>query len=153
MSNTPNTPSTRKSRKKNGLVAALVLFASAIVAAAPQGPRGPRVEPAVAPTHQLVITVADATEETNGTHTLTCDPAGGDHPEADAACETLLASEQPFETTDEGTLCTYMYGGPAHATVEGVWEGESVSTEFTRSDGCEIARWDALVPALPEMVP
>ncbi|MDT0318095.1 SSI family serine proteinase inhibitor [Streptomyces millisiae] len=137
---------------KNGLVVALVLLASAVVAAAPQGPRGPRVEPAAAPSHELVITVADA-GEVDGTHTLTCGPAGGDHPEADAACETLLDTEQPFATTDEGTLCTYMYGGPARATVEGVWEGESVSAEFTRSDGCEIARWDALVPALPELVP
>ena len=54
----PSMPNTHR----NGLLVALVLLASAVVAAAPQGPAGPRVEPAAAPSHELVITVADAGE-------------------------------------------------------------------------------------------
>ncbi|WP_341829981.1 SSI family serine proteinase inhibitor, partial [Streptomyces hainanensis] len=145
----PQPQPSKPSARRRVLVVALALLASAV---APVGavavPVGPSVARAEVPSHELVITIEEA-GTADGSSTLECAPAGGDHPESDAACETLLDVEQPFDGVDEGTMCTYMYGGPAHATVEGVWNGEPVSAEFTRSNGCEIARWDALVPALP----
>jgi hypothetical protein len=47
-------------------------------------------------------------------------------------------------------MCTMLYGGPATAHVTGTWAGRPVDARFDRADGCEIARWDALVPLLPE---
>ena len=35
-----------------------------------------------------------------------------------------------------------IYGGPQKATVQGTLDGTAVEGTFTRSDGCEIARWN-----------
>ena len=40
------------------------------------------------------------------------------------------------------TACTMIYGGPEEATVVGVVHGEEVDAAFSRSDGCELDRWD-----------
>jgi hypothetical protein len=84
---------------------------------------------------------------------LTCPPAGGDHPNHDEACAILAvhaaAGIDPFAPTPEGQPCAMVYGGPATASVEGHWNGRPVHAMFTRVDGCEVARWDRLVPLLP----
>jgi hypothetical protein len=41
--------------------------------------------------------------------------------------------------------CTQLYGGPDVATVTGTLGGQPVSHRFKRTDGCEIAAWDAAV--------
>lgn len=51
----------------------------------------------------------------------------------------------------EGTLCTMQYGGSATAHVTGTWAGRPVDARYDRGDGCEIARWDRLVPLLPDL--
>ncbi|MDT0342030.1 SSI family serine proteinase inhibitor [Streptomyces litchfieldiae] len=121
------------------LAAALVLAASAVAPAA----AAPAPEP-----YRLLITVSGS-GSADGTHELTCRPAGGDHADPAGACDAIAAAEQPFVAADAKALCTYMYGGPATATIEGTWAGEPVRATFSRENGCEIARWDALVPALP----
>jgi hypothetical protein len=123
------------------LVAAFLLAASTAVPATAAGH-------GVAEPDHLVITVTDS-GSVDGTYELTCQPAGGTHPDPAAACETLAQAEQPFVAADGKALCTFVYGGPATAVVEGTWAGEPVRATFDRSNGCEIARWDALVPALP----
>ena len=45
---------------------------------------------------------------------------------------------------------TMIYGGPQTATVAGTWQGEPLEAEFSRENGCEIARWDAMVDVLTE---
>jgi len=45
-------------------------------------------------------------------------------------------------------LCTQQYGGPQVAVVTGTFRGRSVHSTFTRTDGCEIARWKAMAPLL-----
>ena len=47
-------------------------------------------------------------------------------------------------------MCTEIYGGPQTATVTGTFRGEPVSAEFSRTNGCEIARWDGHVALLVE---
>jgi hypothetical protein len=42
------------------------------------------------------------------------------------------------------------YGGAATARVTGTWAGRPVDAAYSRKNGCEIARWDRLVPLLPE---
>jgi hypothetical protein len=44
--------------------------------------------------------------------------------------------------------CTELFGGPDVATIEGQLNGDEVNAELTRSNGCEIERFDAVVPLL-----
>jgi len=45
-------------------------------------------------------------------------------------------------------MCTQQYGGPQVAVVTGWYLGREVNSEFSRTDGCEIARWRAMAPLL-----
>jgi hypothetical protein len=45
-------------------------------------------------------------------------------------------------------LCTQQYGGPQVAVVTGTFHGRRVDSVFSRTDGCEIARWKAMAPLL-----
>jgi hypothetical protein len=38
--------------------------------------------------------------------------------------------------------CTEIYGGPQTATVIGYLDGREIDADFSRNNGCEIARWD-----------
>lgn len=102
---------------------------------------------------QLTITVAGAGSGVDGTYRLECGPDGGTHPNPAGACEKLaqLASqgENPFAASPQRSMCTMMYGGPATAHVTGTWRGGAVDARFARSNGCEIGRWNTLIPVLP----
>lgn len=137
------------SRITHRTLAAAFATAAAVTAATPVAAAAPTDAGPTAANH-LVITVSGS-GEADGTYELYCDPAGGQHPEPREACEAIHGVDAPFAETREDALCTYMYGGPATAEVEGVWQGEPVRASFDRSDGCEIARWDRLVPALPRI--
>ena len=76
-------------------------------------------------------------------YTLTCRPAGGDHPAPDAACRALDALDDPFAPVPADQACTEIYGGPQTASVTGTLRGEPVDAEFDRTNGCQIDRWDA----------
>lgn len=45
-------------------------------------------------------------------------------------------------------LCTQQYGGPQVAVVTGTFHGRSVDCMFSRTDGCEISRWNTMAPLL-----
>ena len=79
------------------------------------------------------------------------DCSGGDssHPDAEAACATLDALEDPFAPLPEHMVCTEQYGGPQEASLGGSWQGSKVDLQVLRRNGCEIAQWDSLVPLLP----
>jgi hypothetical protein len=97
----------------------------------------------------LTIVADDGTGRTT-TWTLTCDPAGGTHPDPDAACAVLAergGSALPPKRKD--VACTEVYGGPETATIRGTWQGRRVASSFSRTDGCEISRWDQLRGLLP----
>jgi hypothetical protein len=82
--------------------------------------------------------------------TLTCvGVVEGSHPQAEAACEHLKRLDQPFAPLPEDAVCTQQYGGPQTGRVTGVWGGEPVDLELSRTDGCRIAQWDGLVPLVP----
>lgn len=82
--------------------------------------------------------------------TLTCaGSAQGNHPQAQAACEHLSGLEEPFAPLPADVLCTQVYGGPQTAQVTGVWGGQPVDLALSRTDGCRIGQWDALVPLVP----
>ena len=92
----------------------------------------------------LSITVGDGSGATS-TLTLTCLPAGGNHPDPDAACTALAAAwPEQFEPPATDVACTEIYGGPETATVTGTIDGRPVNASFSRTNGCQIHRWDAL---------
>jgi len=101
-------------------------------------------------TTNLTIVSDDGAGKTE-TWTLTCDPAGGTHPDPEAACAALSAkgtTAMPAVAKDQ--MCTQQYGGPQKATVTGTWKGETVNASFSRTNGCEISRWTALKGLLPD---
>ncbi|WP_225987195.1 SSI family serine proteinase inhibitor [Streptomyces spectabilis] len=87
------------------------------------------------------------------TYELDCGPAGGSHPAPAKACERLdgLAAEgtDPFTPVARDAMCTQVYGGAQTAHVTGTWRGRTVDATFKRTDGCQISRWNTLVPVLP----
>lgn len=104
---------------------------------------------------RLTVTVHDTGGGRDGTFRLRCHPGGGSHPDVGRACATLdrrtTWGRDPFAPVAPGTMCTMMYGGPATAQVTGTWAGRPVDARFDRADGCQIARWNALVPLLPDV--
>ncbi len=97
----------------------------------------------------LTIVVDDGKGKVT-TWKLTCNPVGGDHPDAEAACQALDengASALPAVPKDQA--CTQNIGGPQSATVTGIWQGQEIDSRFNLRNGCEIARWKALTGVLP----
>jgi hypothetical protein len=47
-----------------------------------------------------------------------------------------------------GEICTQIYGGAERRVVSGTVAGRAVEVEITRTDGCQIARYDLLTEAL-----
>ncbi|CAL9492769.1 SSI family serine proteinase inhibitor [Streptomyces sp. enrichment culture] len=127
------------------LAAAAPSYAGAVPspAAPPQGREGDR----------LTVTVRDAGRGVDGTYVVRCRPSGGSHRDPAGACRALERNTQwgkdPFAAVPDGSVCTMQYGGPATAHVRGVWAGRPVDARFDRSNGCEIDRWNRLVPLLP----
>ncbi|MET9775192.1 SSI family serine proteinase inhibitor [Streptomyces sp. NPDC006367] len=151
------------------LGAAALSFASlATLAAVPAaahadtGPRpgaGPLMPPPVRDEDRagghLTITVRDAGPGADGTYELYCHPDGGSHPDPAGACAVLDQDtrwgQDAFAPVPEGSICTMQYGGPATAHVTGVWAGRPVDAVYDRSDGCQVSRWDRMVPLLPDL--
>ncbi|MDT9701615.1 SSI family serine proteinase inhibitor [Streptomyces sp. P17] len=105
----------------------------------------------------LTVTVKNAGGGADGRYELYCHPGGGDHPDIAGACSALDRGarwgKDAFAPVPAGSVCTMQYGGAATAHVTGTWAGRPVDARFDRGDGCEIARWDRLVPVLPDLRP
>lgn len=127
-------------------VAALTSLSAAPPAAYAQdpAPRGDR----------LVVTVRDAGDGADGTYEVYCRPSGGSHPDPAGACAAVDRNtrwgEDAFAPAPRDAVCTMQYGGPATARITGTWAGRPVDATYDRANGCAIARWDRLVPLLPE---
>jgi hypothetical protein len=65
----------------------------------------------------------------------------------DTVCAEVVAL-LPRLKPDPGEVCTQIYGGPESITVTGIVEGAPVTAVVTRTNGCEIARYDMLRKAL-----
>jgi hypothetical protein len=129
---------------------------------------------------RLTVTVQDAGKDLDGTYRLDCHPHGGDHPAGTAACARLddltgptrlvplgpgglagvadltgpsgpAGPRDPFAPPSPDAFCTTVDGGPATARITGWWDGRRVNATYDRRDGCRSARWDAMVPVLPEI--
>jgi hypothetical protein len=67
-----------------------------------------------------------------------CDPAS-DSRECAALADMKASAFKPVPPT---VACTELYGGPQVATVKGTLRGKHVDAKFSRTNGCEIARWN-----------
>ncbi len=105
-----------------------------------------------APATKLTVTYRADDKSAPVVMQLSCEPTGGDHPRAADACTSLATAEQsdsdPFAKPAKDEMCTFIYGGPQTATVVGTWNGAGVDAKFSRANGCEISRWDAIEPVL-----
>ena len=81
--------------------------------------------------------------------TLRCNPADGTLPRPALACRRLAsASPKLFAPKPPSLVCTQIYGGPQTARVTGKVKGKRVWASFSRTNGCEISRWNRLSPWL-----
>ncbi|PKW08733.1 Subtilisin inhibitor-like [Streptomyces sp. 1222.5] len=103
----------------------------------------------------LTVVVRHAGTGRDGTYDVSCHPGAGRHPDVAGACQVLDThtrwGRDPFAPVDPGSACTMVYGGPATAHVTGTWAGHPVDASYDRSNGCEIGRWDRMVPLLPRL--
>lgn len=106
---------------------------------APSGSAGPS---------KLTIVVDDGTGAMT-TWTLTCDPVGGTHPDPAGACAAVASHRSALNAVPTDRMCAQVYGGPERATVTGTWQGEQILASLSRTDACQTARWNALVPLVP----
>jgi len=84
------------------------------------------------------------------TWTLTCDPAGGTHPDSAVACGVLGANGTMALPEPRADLaCTEQYGGPQKAKITGRWRGRVVNSQLSLENGCQVSRWEALLGLLP----
>lgn len=76
--------------------------------------------------------------------TLLCPSARNNNAEK-KACK-ILDDEYPeiFAPVAKNMMCTEMYGGDETAFIGGWVKGKRFSASFNRTNGCEIARWDAI---------
>ncbi|MEV2210567.1 SSI family serine proteinase inhibitor [Streptomyces sp. NPDC050997] len=111
-----------------------------------------RVEPVG---DHLTVTVRKAGVSADGTYEVNCHPGRGSHPDVSGACAVVDRNtrwgKDVFGPVPGDSVCTMQYGGPATAHVTGTWAGRPVDATFDRSNGCEIGRWDRLVPLLPKL--
>ncbi|VXC24699.1 Subtilisin inhibitor-like [Arthrobacter sp. 9V] len=98
---------------------------------------------------ELSITLLETPEAAPQTFTLVCTggtpAAESKHPSAADACSTIKDSPSILSPAPTRTdqACTMQYGGPATAKVTGSVDGKEVTASFKRTDGCQIALWDA----------
>jgi len=96
----------------------------------------------------LLVTVRESGSSPALSWSLTCNPDGGTHPDPVLACDTLSGTRNPFAPVAPGTMCPMIYYGPQTATISGYWQGQPVSAQFSRVDGCQEQRWEKIAPVL-----
>ncbi len=104
-------------------------------------------------TLQITLWPAGEGQGTAITASLDCDPPAGDLPDPAAACAALAADADALEPVPADTACTMLYGGPEEARITGTLDGAPVEARLSRVDGCNIDRWQRLLPVLPAYEP
>ncbi|WP_342028210.1 serine protease inhibitor [Arthrobacter alpinus] len=100
----------------------------------------------------LTITLTESPEAAPRTFRLVADgstPAPESTlPDSAAALDAVEQHGEKifFALPDPNRICTQQYGGPQIAVVTGSFHGREVEATFSRTDGCEISRWQALAP-------
>jgi len=93
---------------------------------------------------------ADSAAPTDSwTWTVRCNPASGTLGRPARACARLASGgAKLFTPLPKNAVCAEIYGGPQRARVVGTVNGRRVHAMFTRTNGCEISRWQRISPWL-----
>ncbi|MDI5967486.1 SSI family serine proteinase inhibitor [Streptantibioticus silvisoli] len=111
-------------------------------------PRAP-VRTLPAPHPDLLTVRLDDGHRVISSRSLRCHPDGGSMRGAAAACRRLDALGGPVGPTPKREMCSMVYGGPQTARITGTWHGRRVDQTYSRSNGCQTARWQRMAPVLP----
>ncbi|MFI0738160.1 SSI family serine proteinase inhibitor [Streptomyces sp. NPDC021100] len=113
----------------------------------------PGSTPGSTPGDHLTVVIVDSGRN-DGRYELDCHPAFGTVPDPQGACDQLDGQTRwdrdLFAPVPADAQCTMIYGGPERAHVSGTWAGRPVDTDFTRVNGCEMARWNRFSHLLGE---
>ena len=97
----------------------------------------------------LTITARQSAGAPATTWTLRCAPASGTLPRPGFACLRLTRLAAPFAPVPRDRLCSQVYGGPQVARVRGIFRGRRVDAAFSRTNGCQTARWNRVAFLFP----
>jgi Subtilisin inhibitor-like len=98
-------------------IAAAAALTAAIALAAP---------PAFAQTGRMILRITALTTGASRTVSLTCEPTGGTHPDAAAACQALIAADGDISRIPRfPALCINVHD-PVVASAFGIWNGHIV---------------------------
>jgi Subtilisin inhibitor-like len=136
-----------------GLLLPALLSLVGVAACGSAAPAGSAAAPSSSRSHaaqaakvSLTVVVKTAPGAKPQRWTLTCDPVGGTHPNAQAACRQLLAAKNPFAPIPRGIMCPMIPAGPQTGTaqVSGTYFGKPVSGSFSQHSPCAATRWAEL---------
>lgn len=118
------------------LATAGLLLTPAVAAAGPvSGPPEGGTHTDASANSMLTLSVQGADSERSSA-VLTCDPAGGNHPDPNNACRALNNSDgKPGKVATEETRCTMEYA-PVTATATGDWNGKPVRFQHEYPNLC-----------------
>jgi Subtilisin inhibitor-like len=134
---------------RSARTAAVVL---ALVTAFPAFPATAAASAATPPAHTDLLRVTyDNGHGVVVNRLLLCHPAGGSMPSAAQACRHLDVLGGPLGAGPTREMCSMLYGGPETARVTGTWRGRQVNESYSRSNGCQTARWERMEPVLPSI--
>jgi hypothetical protein len=68
--------------------------------------------------------------------------------ERDVCAALDVVAPRVFNPVPEDRVCTMIYGGPATATIRGTYEDDLANASFSQANGCEIGRWNQILPVL-----
>jgi hypothetical protein len=123
----------------NCLIAATAATALAACGSAPAPGTGAAAKPKVS----LQVTELSTSGKATKHWTLNCEPTGGTHPKAAAACKVLLGTKNPFAAQAAGTNCPMILANQPRFIFNGTWFGTHVSKTIV--DGtCTIGVWNKL---------
>ena len=102
----------------------------------------PATASATSTTSNLTLTIASkGRAEGPRTVSLRCEPTGGTHPKAQAACDSLLAVAGNFDLVGQehaGSPCPLVLR-PVVATAQGTWQGRPVKFQKEFGNDCVAA--------------
>ncbi|MFD3943143.1 SSI family serine proteinase inhibitor [Streptomyces sp. NPDC058579] len=89
------------------------------------------------PATRILLTVTSGATGDTESASLGCSPAGGDHPEAEAACDELDTADGDFDRLEvtPDAICPMIYD-PVTATATGTYDTEPVAWKKTFSNAC-----------------
>jgi hypothetical protein len=107
---------------------------------------------------------SSAVASTNLVIELDADGQGGKPPErTQVLCEEAMTTSPCPELADltaadlapvpPHTACTDIFGGADIVTITGTLHGHPVDAKLTRANGCEVERFNKVVPVLKELYP